>query len=149
MLARRHRKRGVVTIQLNHTIVHAVGTEASARFLSELLGLPEPRAIGPFIVVELDNGVSLDYLHASPDELTVEHYAFLVDEAEFDLVFGRIQDRGLSYWADTGKRQPNRINTHDGGRGVCWNDPNDHMLEIHHPPVRLWRMTVSAERRAV
>jgi catechol 2,3-dioxygenase-like lactoylglutathione lyase family enzyme len=119
-----------MAVQLNHTIVHALDPEASARFLSDLLELPPPRPFGPFIVVELANGVSLDFITAEPDELIVEHYAFLVEEAEFDAIFARIRDRGLPYWADPGKRQPSRINTHDGGRGVYWNDPNGHMLEI-------------------
>jgi len=119
-----------MAVLLNHTIVHALDADASARFLAELLGLPPPRPFGPFIVVELANGVSLDFMSAAADELIVEHYAFLVDEAEFDAIFARIREQGLPYWADPGKRQANRINTHDGGRGVYWNDPNGHMLEI-------------------
>jgi hypothetical protein len=47
-----------------------------------------------------------------------------------DAIFGRIQARGLPYWADPAKRIANQINHHDGGRGVYWNDPNGHMLEI-------------------
>lgn len=119
-----------MAVQLNHTIVHALDPEASARFLSEVLGLPAPHRFGPFMVVELANGVSLDFIVATADDLIVEHYAFLVDEPEFDTIFARIRERGLMYWADPAKRQPGRINTHDGGRGVYWNDPNGHMLEI-------------------
>lgn len=120
-----------MAVQLNHTIVHALDPEASARFLSELLDLPAPRPFGAyFFIVELANGVSLDFMRADADELIVEHYAFLVDEAEFDAIFARIRERGLTYWADPGKRQAGQINTHDGGRGVYWNDPNGHMLEI-------------------
>jgi catechol 2,3-dioxygenase-like lactoylglutathione lyase family enzyme len=119
-----------MSVQLNHTIVHALDAAASARFFSEILGLPPPRAFGPFQVVELANGVSLDFLGAAMNELIVEHYAFLVHESEFDEIFARIRERGLPYWADPAKRQPNEINTHDGGRGVYWNDPNGHMLEI-------------------
>jgi len=119
-----------MAVQLNHTIVHALDADASARFFSELLGLPPPHRFGPFMVVELANGVSLDFMTASADELIVEHYAFLVDEPEFDAIFERIRARELPYWADPGKRQAGRINTHDGGRGVYWNDPNGHMLEI-------------------
>jgi catechol 2,3-dioxygenase-like lactoylglutathione lyase family enzyme len=108
-----------MAVQLNHTIVHALDPEASARFLSDILG-----------VVELANGVSLDFIVAEEDELIVEHYAFLVDEPEFDTIFGRIRERGLPFWADPAKRKAGQINTHDGGRGVYWNDPNGHMLEI-------------------
>ena len=119
-----------MAVQLNHTIVNALDPAASARFLSELLGLPEPHRFGPFMVVDLANGVSLDFIRATADELIIEHYAFLVDEAEFDEIFGRIRERSLPYWGDPAKRQPNEINHHDGGRGVYWDDPNGHMLEI-------------------
>jgi catechol 2,3-dioxygenase-like lactoylglutathione lyase family enzyme len=119
-----------MAVQLNHTIVHALDPEASARFLSDILGVAAPYPFGPFFVVELANGVSLDFIVAEEDELIVEHYAFLVDEPEFDAIFGRIRERGLPFWADPGKRKAGQINTHDGGRGVYWNDPNGHMLEI-------------------
>ena len=67
---------------------------------------------------------------SGPEHLTIEHYAFLVSEEEFDRIFERIQARGLPYWADPAHKQPGRINHHDGGRGVYWNDPNGHYLEI-------------------
>jgi catechol 2,3-dioxygenase-like lactoylglutathione lyase family enzyme len=119
-----------MAIQLNHTIVHATDPTASAKFLAEMLGLAEPKPFGPFMDVELQNGVTLAYIQAQPDEIIIEHYAFLVSEAEFDVIFGRIKERGLTYWADPAHRQPGAINHHDGGRGVYWNDPNGHYLEI-------------------
>jgi catechol 2,3-dioxygenase-like lactoylglutathione lyase family enzyme len=119
-----------MAVQLNHTIVNVLDPEASSRFLAELLGLPAPHRFGPFMVVELANGVSLDFIVASEAELVTQHYAFLVSEPEFDTIFARIRERGLPYWADPGKRQSGVINHHDGGRGVYWDDPNGHMLEI-------------------
>ena len=116
-------------IELNHTIVHARDPQASAAFLAELLGRGAPVRFGPFYGVELDNRVTLDFIQTA-DELITEHYAFLVSEEEFDQIFGRIQARELSYWADPAHQQPGRINHHDGGRGVYWNDPNGHYLEI-------------------
>ena len=59
-------------------------------------------------------------------------------EAEFDEIFGRIQDRGLEHWADPFKREPGRINHNDGGRGVYWDDPNGHVLEILTVPYGGW-----------
>ncbi|GAB91741.1 hypothetical protein GORHZ_143_00080, partial [Gordonia rhizosphera NBRC 16068] len=44
--------------------------------------------------------------------------------------FDRIVGRGLDYWADPFHRQPGSINTNDGGRGLYWNDPDGHSLEI-------------------
>jgi len=118
-----------MSIDLNHTIVHARDPQSSATFLAEILGRPGPVRFGPFHGVELDNGVTLDFIRADGD-LIVEHYAFLVSEEEFDQILGRIRARELPYWADPGHQQPGRINHGDGGRGVYWNDPDGHYLEI-------------------
>lgn len=118
-----------MAIALNHTIVHARDKRESATFLAEMLGLPPPTPFAHFLVVQADNGVSLDFMD-DPGPISSQHYAFLVSEPEFDTIFARIRARGLSYWADPGKRHPNEINTHDGGRGVYWQDPNGHYLEI-------------------
>jgi catechol 2,3-dioxygenase-like lactoylglutathione lyase family enzyme len=118
-----------VTAQLNHTIVAAHDRDAAAQFLVELLGLPAPDTFGPFKVVELGNGVSMDFMTVD-DDVTPQHYAFLVSEAEFDEIFGRIEERGLPYWADPHQSQEGQINTHDGGRGVYWSHPDGHLLEI-------------------
>ena len=119
-----------MSIQLNHTIVHALDPVASAKFLAEMLGLAARKAFGPFIGVEVHNGVTLDFIRAQPEEIIIEHYAFLVSEAEFDVIFARIRERGLAYWADPRHARPGEINRNDGGRGVYWNDPNGHYLEI-------------------
>jgi catechol 2,3-dioxygenase-like lactoylglutathione lyase family enzyme len=119
-----------MAIHLNHTIVHARDPVASAKFLAEILGLGEPKPFGPFMGVDVDNGVTLDFIRAEPDEIVIEHYAFLVSEAEFDAIFARIRARGLQYWADPAHRRAGEINHNDGGRGVYWNDPNGHYLEI-------------------
>lgn len=115
-------------VQLNHTIVAARDRERSATFLADVLGLAPPKPFGPFWVVELDNDVSLDFMEEG--EVHPRHYAFLVTEAEFDDIFGRIQERALPFWADPFGRHPGQINHDDGGRGVYWHDPDGHMLEI-------------------
>jgi catechol 2,3-dioxygenase-like lactoylglutathione lyase family enzyme len=118
-----------MAVQLNHTIVSVRDKHESATFLAEILGLDEPTPYGPFMVVQVDNDVSLDFADdngpASP-----QHYAFLVSETEFDEIFGRIRAHRLPYWADPGRRRPGEINTNDGGRGVYWEDPSGHFLEI-------------------
>jgi catechol 2,3-dioxygenase-like lactoylglutathione lyase family enzyme len=115
-------------VQLNHTIVGARDKRASAAFLADVLGLETPTTYGPFAVVELANGVSLDFL--DDEQVHPRHYAFLVTEDEFDAIFGRIQARGLPFWADPFQQHPGQINTNDGGRGVYWHDPDGHVLEI-------------------
>jgi catechol 2,3-dioxygenase-like lactoylglutathione lyase family enzyme len=116
-------------IKLNHTIVHARDKRASAEFLSQILGLGKPVPFGPFLGVETANEVTLDFLETDED-IQTQHYAFLLTEAEFDEVFGRIRERKLPYWADPYRQQLNKINTHDGGRGVYFEDPSGNLLEI-------------------
>jgi catechol 2,3-dioxygenase-like lactoylglutathione lyase family enzyme len=120
-------------VQLNHTIVMSRDREASARFLTDILGLPEATRFGPFVVVELDNGVSLDFAE-SEAEIASQHYAFLITEAEFDEIFARIRERGMDYWADPRRSRPGAINHRDGGRGLYFEDPNGHFLEIITKP---------------
>lgn len=117
-----------MTIYLNHTIVFARDPHRSAYFLSDILGLPAPETIEHFTIVQIGD-TSLDFLKTE-GEIQSQHYAFLVNEAEFDSIFKRIQEQGLSHWADPYRRKENQINTWDGGRGVYWNDPNGHLLEI-------------------
>lgn len=116
-------------VELNHTIVAARDPEASARFMADILGLPTPTRFGPFMVVEAANEVSLDFMRTD-DEVTSQHYAFLVTEDEFDEIFDRITTRDVAHWADPGQQRAGEINTRDGGRGVYFEDPEGHLLEI-------------------
>jgi catechol 2,3-dioxygenase-like lactoylglutathione lyase family enzyme len=118
-----------MSVQLNHTIVHVRDKEEAATFLAAILGVPAPTRYGPFLIVQVDNDVSLDFAD-DHGPVHPQHYAFLVSEDEFDEIFGRIRERGLTYWADPFRRQPNEVNTNDGGRGLYWQDPNGHSLEI-------------------
>ena len=119
-----------MAIKLNHTIVHSKDKRASAQFFASLFGLPAPKPFYGFLDVEVANGVTLAFLDADGMEIQAQHYAFLVSEGEFDEVFGRIRSRGLRYWADPGRREEGRINRHFGGRGVYFEDPSGHLLEI-------------------
>lgn len=115
--------------QLNHTIVFCHDQEKSSRFLAEMLGRPAPTRFGHFHVVEMDNGVSLDFMDVE-GQIVPQHYAFLIAEPDFDAVLGRIHDRALDYWADPMRRRPGEINRNDGGRGVYFPDPDGHFLEV-------------------
>ncbi len=116
-----------MAVQLNHTIVWARDRDASALFLSEILGLDAPLVLGEFAVVKVGD-TSLDFM--ASDAPTSQHYAFLVSEAEFDQIFGRIRERGLPFWSDPHHQHKGEINTWDDGRGVYFEDPSGHNLEI-------------------
>lgn len=118
-----------MAIQLNHTLVAAHDKESSGRFLTTILGLPAPTLLGPFAVVQVSADTSLDYVEAD-GEIKSQHYAFLVNEDEFDEIFARIRDQKLAFWSDPGRGARDQINSWDGGRGVYFDDPNGHLLEI-------------------
>jgi len=81
------------------------------------------------VVVSINNGVNMDFMDAD-GEIAQQHYAFLVSELDFDEIFGRIRERTLPYWADPAKARAGEINHRDGGRGVYFEDPNGHLLEV-------------------
>jgi catechol 2,3-dioxygenase-like lactoylglutathione lyase family enzyme len=124
-----------VSVELNHTIVWCRDKKKSAAFLTEILDLPSATVSGQMLVVELSNGVSLDY-YDNDGHIASQHYAFLTDEVEFDRVFARIRGRALSYWAHPGKQRPGEIYHHEGGRGVYFEDPDGHLLEVFTRPER-------------
>lgn len=117
-----------MTVRLNHTIVSARDPKASAVFMTRILGLPAPRQLGPFSVVQVGD-TSLDFI-GSAGEITSQHYAFHVSEVEFDQIFGRIREARIRYWADPSREKEGEINAWDDGRGVYFDDPDGHLLEI-------------------
>jgi hypothetical protein len=107
-----------MSAQLNHTIVWCRDKAASATFLADMLGRPAPTRFGPFAVVDMDNGVSLDFHDVEQDrEIVSQHYAFLIGEADFDAVLGRIKAAALPYWADPARRRPDEIITTTAAAG--------------------------------
>jgi catechol 2,3-dioxygenase-like lactoylglutathione lyase family enzyme len=118
-----------LAVRLNHTIVAARDKDDSAKFLTKMLGLPAPLVLGPFAVVRVGDDTSLDYVDAD-GEITPQHYAFLVSEIEFDEIFGRFREQRRPYWADPRRQEREQINAWDDGRGVYFDDPNGHLLEI-------------------
>ncbi|AEA25492.1 VOC family protein [Pseudonocardia dioxanivorans] len=120
-----------MAVELNHTIVHAGDQDAEAAFVADVLGLPAPTRYGPFTVVAVANGVSLDFMTSG--ETTAQHYAFLISEREFDEVAARLAAGGVATWADPWHRRPGH-NTDHGGRGMYFDSPSGHVLEVLTAP---------------
>ncbi|WP_030025045.1 VOC family protein [Streptomyces monomycini] len=125
-------------VQLDHTIMHATDKFASARFLAELTGVGEPVETGPFAAVTFANDLTVDYADTvvEPEAIVLQHLAFRVTDEEFDEIFGRIQERGLPYWADPHHHKPQQIGHLDGARGVYVDDPDGHAIEFITPRAR-------------
>ncbi len=121
--------------ELNHLIVWCSDKQRGADHIVDILGLAPPKDFaGQFLLVDMGNGVSLDYATWQGGDLTPQHLAFLVTDAEFDAAYGRITAQGIAHWAEPSKRTQGEINHHDGGRGVYWDDPDGHLLEIITKP---------------
>ena len=117
---------------LNHIIIPAKDKDASAQFLADILGVkPEPKW-GPFDPVQTTNGATLAFVDSK--DVRTQHYAFLVSNEEFDASFARLKQAGIIYYADPHKNERGEINHHWGGRGVYFDDPNGHLLELITKP---------------
>jgi catechol 2,3-dioxygenase-like lactoylglutathione lyase family enzyme len=117
-----------MSVELNHTIVWASDRDASAAFLSEILGIAHCPVVGPFRQLTMANGVSLDF--AQTAVVHPQHYAFLVGDKEFDAAMDRLTAWGATYWADPMHNRPGEINHRSGGRGVYFADPDGHNMEL-------------------
>jgi catechol 2,3-dioxygenase-like lactoylglutathione lyase family enzyme len=88
-----------MAVRFNHTIIPAHDKQQSAEFFTGLFGLPSASAWGPFLSVELADGVFLQF--AEPGhEFPPHHYAFLIDDGEFDRLLVEIEARDIPHWAD-------------------------------------------------
>ena len=123
-----------MTVTFNHTIIAAKNRHESASFFTNLFGLPEPTTWGPFTIVSLDDGVLLQFAEPPVNEIQMQHYAFLVDDATFDRVLARVQEQGIPFWADPQLQRGEQINTNHGGRGFYFMDPAGHGLEVFPRP---------------
>jgi catechol 2,3-dioxygenase-like lactoylglutathione lyase family enzyme len=132
-----------MTIRLDHTIVPAKDKIASARFFAEMFGLTVEPDTGHFAEVQVND--RLTFLFADEPEAwggpgfdpgtgRSHHYAFHVSDREFDAILGRVKAKGLRYGSDPFSHTNARINTRRGGRGLYFEDPYGHLLEIMTVP---------------
>lgn len=127
-----------MTIELNHTVVPARDKVASAKFFARIFGLAfDEKAVGYFAPVAVNDKLTLDFADneqwtddADSDRVPTHHYAFKVSEDEFDTIFARIRAEGIAHGSEPSSRQDMKINHRGGGRGVYFDDPDGHVLEL-------------------
>jgi catechol 2,3-dioxygenase-like lactoylglutathione lyase family enzyme len=119
-------------VELHHIVIPARSKWASATFLASILDMPAGPPRGPFVPVTVSNGVSLHYADAAAFDFY--HCAFLVSEAEFDAAFARIRSAGITYYAGPQHQRPGEVSHLRGGRGVWFDDPDGHTIEITTQP---------------
>jgi catechol 2,3-dioxygenase-like lactoylglutathione lyase family enzyme len=132
-----------MSITLNHTIVPAHDKVASAKFFANLFGLRYEGPMGPFAAVRVNDTLTLDF-DDRREPFDTHHYAFQVSEEEFDTIFGRVKEAGLTYgsapWTPEDMQVGNMQSSSNsaagytveagGGRIVYFHELNRHLLEI-------------------
>ncbi len=125
-----------MSVVLNHTVVGVSDKRAGAGFLAGLLGLRVLAEVGPFVPVEVNSDLVLEF--DDRQGARAGHYAFLVDERTFDAVAERLRaEPSIEYGAGVGKGWDRRIGRGENGRGrvVYVRDPDGHSYEVFTPGV--------------
>jgi catechol 2,3-dioxygenase-like lactoylglutathione lyase family enzyme len=122
-----------MTIILNHTIVPARDKVAAARFFAGIFGLDfNEQQSDHFAPVRVNKELTL--LFDEDTSFDSHHYAFHVNDAEFDAIFERIKKAGHSYGSAPWSLDDGKLNDWNGGRGVYFKDPNGHLFELMTMP---------------
>jgi catechol 2,3-dioxygenase-like lactoylglutathione lyase family enzyme len=128
-----HRRRNIMGVTLDHTIIPAYDRQEAVRFYTTVLGLKDEGVTGPFAIVRVNDDLTLDFIEADPKP--GRHYAFAMSAEEFDAAFQRIQAAGITY--GSGPHQAENMQgpgmthgAHGLGKAVYFHDPSGHLLEI-------------------
>ena len=122
-----------MTIILNHTIVPARDKVAAARFFASIFGLDfNEQQSDHFAPVTVNETLTL--LFDEDTSFSSHHYAFHVNDAEFDAIFDRIKKAGLAYGSAPWSLEDGKLNDWNGGHGVYFKDLNGHLLELMTVP---------------
>jgi catechol 2,3-dioxygenase-like lactoylglutathione lyase family enzyme len=117
-----------MTIRLNHTIVPARDKETAAGLFAQLFGLRFEGVSGHFAPVRVNE--TLTPLFDDVDRFESHHYAFHVDDAEFDAILQRVKAAGLSFGSAPWSIDDGELNDWNGGRGFYFKDRDGHILEL-------------------
>jgi catechol 2,3-dioxygenase-like lactoylglutathione lyase family enzyme len=123
---------GGMAITLNHTIVPAKDKKAAAREFAQLFGLAYKGMGEHFAPVKINDG--LTFLFDDDADFESHHYAFHVSDTEFDAIFHRVQEAGLSYGSAPWSADDAKLNDWGGGRGVYFRTADGHLLELMTVP---------------
>ena len=117
-----------MAIALDHTIVPSHDKEAGARFFAKMFGLKYEGTWGHFAPVQVNDKLSMDF--DNRDSFEPHHYAFLVEDAEFDEILGRVQADGVKYGSGPTSQDDMQINNRHMGRGFYFRDSDGHSWEV-------------------
>ncbi len=122
-----------MTADLHHVIVRSTDAKASAEFLGWVLQVPVRDPRDRLFRLVLGNDATVEFVNDHPP-FTEQHCAFLVDETTFDATRARLGQVGVTTWADPARRERDAVNSTAGGRGLYFDDPDGHLMEITTVP---------------
>jgi len=121
-----------MTITLNHTIVPARDKAAAAKFFARIFGLKRGRT-DYFAPVRINKSLTL--LFDDDSKFESHHYAFHVSNREFDAIFSRIKKAKIAFGSAPWSLEDGKLNDwNNGGRGIYFQDPDGHVLELMTVP---------------
>jgi len=120
-----------MTITLNHTIVPARDKAAAAKFFAHIFGRKRGRT-NYFAPVRVNKALTL--LFDNDTKFESHHYAFHVSDREFDAILRRIKTAKIAFGSAPWSLDDGKLNDWGGGRGVYFQDPNGHVLELMTVP---------------
>lgn len=122
-------------VQLDHLILAVNDARASADFYARILGFTDEGRDGPFTVLRVDAGLTLQL--APWGTSGGQHLAFAMTRAEMEAVFARVREAGVPYGdafdsVGNGRGPGDETGARGLGKAVYFFDPDKHLLEIRH-----------------
>jgi len=118
---------------IDHLILNINDVASSVDFYVNILGFSHEGEDGPFTVIRVDDGFTLQL--APWGTKGNEHLAFALSRVQFDSVFARLKEKQIPY-GDSFHSVGNNLGpgNETGAKGpaptVYMNDPNNHLIEI-------------------
>lgn len=117
---------------IDHIILRVKNATESALFYSSVLGFTHEGRFGPFEVMRVNDGLTLDLMQMPLGD--PQHLAFELSEHEFEEAFERIRSRDIPYGDDPFSRTSQGAGIAHGARGnatvLYFSDPSGNSLEI-------------------
>ena len=122
-----------MSVELNHTIIPAQDRWASAKFLADILNLEAGPNGATSCRSGHANGVTLDF--ADREDFRPQHYRVPRSARRSSTRRSHASAPAVSGITPRSRRErPGEINHRYGGRGVYFDDPNGHLMELITQP---------------
>jgi len=119
-------------ISLDHTILRVRDCTESVSFYRDILGLRHEGRAGPFEVMRVHAGLTLDLMQRAPNDQV--HLAFCVDRQMFDEIRSRLVQHQIPFGGEAFERDGRVSANPFGAAGMAdalyFYDPSQHNLEI-------------------